>query len=767
MSEGFSNEEYTREFARDCREILEDIIGQKSLVEEQLSNGERADQSLIDGMAASFRAVEGSADFLGLEPVYRITARLAERLAQAEEPDPALLGEVGRGIDCLLALSDQLAETGRLDAEEPSSIAFLAEIEPEPVAKRTALPERRAEPDPEPGAMPSFEIEITPEMLQAFVTEAEEYLEMTETSLLLLEKNLEDRESLDHAFRGLHTFKGNCGLFNYPALEKLGHQLEEILESYKSGAKPVERQGISLILKVLDVLGTAVHALPEGGGEVPGFDELMTLLVEYQTHGRVERHFTGGGDATLIGEILVEMGVLERLTLERSLAAQSKPLGEILVERGAITRESLIKALEVQRSRREAGGGQTRRKRSAQNIRVDLLKLDALMNLVGELIIAENAVANNPDLDGLELPNFRKSSLQLERITRELQDIAMSLRMIPIENTFQKMVRLVRDVSQKQGKAVELEMRGADTEVDKSVVESLANPLLHIIRNAVDHGIESVDERETAGKPPTGTVRLTAYHQGGEVVIEVRDDGRGIDPGMILAKARQKGLLDTDQDLETEQEIYDLIFEPGFSTAAEVTDISGRGVGMDVVKRSIESVKGRITVTSRTGEGTCFSIRIPLTLAIIDGMLVRVGGQLFTVPLLSIRESIRTRPEWVTRTIDGGELIDIRGELVPVVRLHRILETPGEHEALTRGILLVVEQDDRRLCLFADEILGQYQTVIKGLGDFFGKIRGVSGSSILSNGDISLILDIKGLSDLFLDPSRDREQIAHIIAHKE
>jgi len=630
-------------------------------------------------------------------------------------------------------------------------------IEPEPIVE----PEMTYEPPPmndyadfsDSDDFPDFQITITPEMVATYIMEAEEQLEVTEASLLALEKNLNDAEALDSAFRGMHTFKGNSGLFNFTQLEKLGHEFEEILEGFKSGDRQVEHQGISLMLKVLDVLKATTHKLPEGDGHVDNCDTYLDLLKKYKASGQVSKATTVNlkGDATLVGEILIEMGALTREQLDRALNRQAEPLGEILCGMGSIKTTDLDQALAVQQQRRATKTETAVQRRSAtQNIRVDLFKLDSLMNLVGELIIAENTVVNNPDLDDYELPHFRKAALQLNRISRDLQDISMSLRMVPIEATFHKMVRVVRDVSQKQNKQVQLVMDGEDTEVDKSVIEHMANPMLHLIRNAIDHGIESPEERERQGKERTGIVNLRAYHEGGQVVIQVSDNGGGIDRNRVIAKAREKGLITQQHEFQNEQEVYNLLFEPGFSTASTVTDISGRGVGMDVVKKSIDGIKGRITIHSELGVGTTFAIRIPLTLAIIEGMLIRVGVQLFTVPLLSIRESLRTDLSAISKTIDGSEMVSIRKELVPVIRLHELFNTKADFTELTEGILIVVEHGTYQFCLLADEIIGQYQTVIKGLSEFFGMARGISGTSILSNGDISLILDIQGIVDNFL-----------------
>lgn len=778
LEQNDENIEFLKEFASDSQDILGELNDSLSILRNHQEDGKPVLRRTSEQIARSLSGIQSSAEFLGQDPIYQISLILAdyfehlpgeEHLFTQREVDT-----FSAGLSVLGEFMSRLEESGSLgDADDETHwildmIHNMIEGEEESHPTPAHTPARQAEPEPPPPPPPveepefneldAFQIQITPEMLDTYISEAEEHLEEAEASLLGLEKNLNDKDLVDNAFRGIHTFKGNSGLFNFAQLEKLGHEFETILEKYKSGETAVDREGISLMLRILDVLKSAVHELPDGEGAVENFDDYLTLLQNYQTRekGREERD-NSSDDNTLLGEILVEMGAAEREHVEEALSKQSTPVGELLRESGVVDPQSLDSALQVQKERRatqgEPGPTTLKKKSSSQNIRVDLYKLDTLMNLVGELIIAENTVTHNPDLEGYDFQNFKKASLQLNRISRELQDISLSLRMIPIEATFHRMVRVVRDVSHKQKKEVALQMYGEDTEVDKSVVESLAGPLLHIIRNAIDHGIETPEERDRLGKPREGIIELRAFHEGGEVVIEISDDGKGMDPDKILAKAREKGLVGPDEEV-LPQEALDLVFLPGFSTAEQVTDISGRGVGMDVVKKDIESIKGRVHINSEIGRGTIFSIRIPLTLAIIEGMLTRVGNQLFTIPLLSIRESLRTENAQISHTVDGGEMVRIRERLVPVVRLHRLFNMESEHEDLTQGILVVVDHERKQMCLFADEILGQYQTVIKGLSNFMGNVRGISGSSIMSNGDISLILDIPSLVAFALEKNR-------------
>ncbi len=380
-------------------------------------------------------------------------------------------------------------------------------------------------------------------------------------------------------------------------------------------------------------------------------------------------------------------------------------------------------------------------------ISINITKLDQLMDLVGELVIAEAMVTRSPDLDGLELDQFAKSARQLGKLTDELQDIAMSIRMVPVAPTFSKMQRIIRDMNRKLGKSVELVTAGEETEIDKSIIDRLSDPLMHLIRNSLDHGIETPEARRKAGKPDKGTVRLEAKNSGGDVWITIRDDGKGLDRDKILDKARRQNLLKKPAEDYTDKEIYSFILLPGFSTKEEVSEFSGRGVGMDVVRENIEQVGGQISLDSQAGQGTTISIRIPLTLAILQGMHVKVGQTSFIIPTTTIRETFRAKPEQVIHDTEGHEMMMIRGECFSISRLHQHFNLEPKVESLTDGIIVVVEDSDRALCLFADELLGEQQVVVKPLPAYIKKAKSLAGCTILGDGSISLILDIRDLTE--------------------
>ena len=382
-------------------------------------------------------------------------------------------------------------------------------------------------------------------------------------------------------------------------------------------------------------------------------------------------------------------------------------------------------------------------------ISVNVNKLDKLMNLMGEIVTTESMVTKNPEVASLHIDSFERSSQELRKLINELQDIVMSIRMLPVSNSFQKMHRIVRDVSKKVGKEVDLILIGEETEVDKNIIDTLSDPLMHLIRNGVDHGIEAPDVRVRNGKSPVGKLTLEARNAGGDVIILVSDDGQGLDRTALIKKATEKGLISKPESEISDKEAYNLIFAPGFSTNVEVTEFSGRGVGMDVVKRNIDKVGGNISIESAPGQGMTIQIRIPLTLAIIDGMKLRVGKLVFIVPMLSIRESFKPNDGDVFLDPDGSEMIMIRGECYPVLRLYRIFDIEPDFKNLDDGILIMITTDTATFCLFVDELIGEQQAVIKPLPEYIQKhnigMHGIGGCAVLGDGSISLIIDINSL----------------------
>ncbi len=389
-------------------------------------------------------------------------------------------------------------------------------------------------------------------------------------------------------------------------------------------------------------------------------------------------------------------------------------------------------------------------------ISVSVTKLDKLMDLVGEMVIAEAMVIQNPDLHGLQLDNFQKASQHLNKITSEIQDMVMSVRMVSLSTTFQKMHRIVRDMCKKLGKEVELEIRGEETEVDKGIIEHISDPLMHLVRNALDHGIETPEERVLKDKEKKGIITLEAKNEGSDVIIRIKDDGKGLNKEKIRRKAAEAGLLPDGSDQLTDKEIFNLILLPGFSTKDNISEFSGRGVGMDVVIKNIEIINGSISVESQPDMGTDITLKIPLTLAIIDGMNIRVGNTCYTIPTISIREAFRPSEKDLIMDPDGNEMIMIRGFCYPVIRLHKIFSVKTAVSEFAKGIIVMLEHDGEAFCIFADELIGQQQIVVKSLPEYIRrlkKINGLSGCTLLGDGSISLILDIGGIIRLAKSPS--------------
>lgn len=381
-------------------------------------------------------------------------------------------------------------------------------------------------------------------------------------------------------------------------------------------------------------------------------------------------------------------------------------------------------------------------------ISVSVDKLDRLMDLMGEMVISEAMVTQNPDLKGLKLDNFNKAARQLHKITSELQDIIMSIRMVPLSATFHKMYRIVRDMSKKLEKEVNLEIIGEETEVDKNIIEHISDPLMHLIRNSIDHGIESVMDREKLGKPGAGTITLEARNVGSDVLVILRDDGKGLDKEKILKRARENGLIHKPEIELTDKEIYNFILLPGFSTNDTVSEFSGRGVGMDIVVKNIEMIGGSISISSEENVGTTFTLKIPLTLAIINGMNIKIGKSKYTIPTSAIKESFRPKKSDIITDPDSNEMIMVRGRCYPILRLHEIYNISTDITDISEGILIMVEHNDKIICIFADELLGEQQVVVKALPVYIKNIKkntGLSGCTLLGDGSISLILDIERL----------------------
>ena len=506
-------------------------------------------------------------------------------------------------------------------------------------------------------------------------------------------------------------------------------QLEKICDSVKTvpaniendpeTAAEIEKKGLFITITPADALQEAIEtvesALSVKSYEVVAKGEAVEETPVVETPEAIEAELKAAG----IEEIKTEAIAKEVAAAKAAAAPQAKT-----AQPKAATKENAKQSL----------------------LSVNQAKLDKLMDLVGEIVTTESMVARNPDIQDLKLDNFTKSLRELDKLTDELQDIVMSIRMVPLQGTFHKMSRIVRDTSKKLDKKVELVTIGEDTEVDKTINDMIVDPLMHMVRNSVDHAIESPERRRELGKPETGTVTLYARNAGGEILIDVTDDGSGLDPQKLIAKAKEKGILTKPENEYTDKEAFQLIMAAGFSTNSTVTEFSGRGVGMDVVRKNIEQINGSISINSVKDEGTTFTIKIPLTIAIVDGMNIGVGNNIFTLPITSIKQLFRLTDESsVVKNTNGAEMIMIRGECYPIYRLHKVFGIGDPNKPFTDGLLIQVESGNGNACFFADELLGEYQVVVKPFPTLFNhyglKKMGLSGCSILGDGSISLIID--------------------------
>ena len=593
------------------------------------------------------------------------------------------------------------------------------------------------EASPEPNAPVSLSGEDL-EIMADFVSEAEDNLGSIEGHLIELEDDPSNMDTVNEIFRPFHTIKGVSGFLALNRINRLAHTTENLLDSARSGEFVINRKAVDVILQSVDTLKTLVERVKQStrdGVMLPDDDIDIEPVTENlkQTHQAL---LEGTGDR--IGEMLVDQGMVDTDSVEQALETQKehpdKKIGEILVEDQKVQPDQVASAVTEQSGTR---------KQVESNVKVSTGKLDDLVNYAGEMVIAQSILKQKTAGDTY----LSQEVANLGMIVTRMQNIAMSMRMIPIKSTFMKMTRLVRDLSRKSGKKVELNMAGEETEIDRNMVDALYEPMVHMIRNALDHGIESDSDRTGKGKPSSASVWLRAYHKGGYLIIEIEDDGKGLDKDLILKKAQSKGLITGDENL-SDTRIYDLILQPGFSTAKEVTDVSGRGVGMDVVKEGIEKFRGRLTIESEKDVGTKFMISLPLTLAIIDGMLVRVGEEKYVIPTLAVQKAFRPDRKDCYTVESRGEMVKDREGLIPLVRLDHVFNNKNGGSPPWESLVVVAESKDDRRALLVDELLGKDEYVIKNLGGNIGDIEGLSGGAILPDGKVGLILDVQGIFEM-------------------
>ena len=573
------------------------------------------------------------------------------------------------------------------------------------------------------------------ELLREFHGESVELLQSIEEGLIVLEGNPRDADTINSIFRAFHTFKGGAGFLHLGAMQDLAHDLESLLAAAR-------REELAITSGIVDLILAGADALKQ-----------FTSEIGAQLNG------TGVGSPIVVptSALMLRLQAALRGELPPAASAPSAtpeppPANEPAKDdppSGENKPSSTLASRPAQSpAKKNAGAPAAQSGPAAESstgyVKLDTLKLDHLVDLVGELVIAQSMVVQNPEVQKLTSRTLDRCLRQLSRTTAELQRNAMSLRMVPVRGAFQKMSRLVRDLAAQQQKQIQLLLEGEDTELDRNIVEKLSDPLVHMVRNSVDHGLEGPAERMAAGKFSLGTIVLSASHQRGGICIRIRDDGRGLDASRILAKARERGLIGPDEEPDTSR-IYEMIFMPGFSTAEKVTDLSGRGVGMDVVRRNIENLRGKIEIDSVPGEGTTFTIILPLTLAIIDGLLVGVGDDRYIIPTLSVRESFRARPGMVSTIQEHGEVVSVRGRQTPVLRLGPYLGRPSRAVKPEDGIMVVVESGDSCRALLVDELIGKQEVVIKSLGQSFQNQHLLAGAAVLGDGSVGLIFDVDSL----------------------
>jgi two-component system, chemotaxis family, sensor kinase CheA len=676
------------------------------------------------------------------------TAQVLQQLLEQDVEDTAqAMDTVSKAICLLQGLIGRLAEPEAPPAPAPS----------QPPAVPSAQPSASAG----PGAMTISE-EDAPLVLD-FITESTEHVETAESALLELENHPADAELINKIFRAFHTVKGMAGFLNLAEIQALAHSSESLLDLTRKGQLVLAGDSSDVVFEAIDSLKKMLAGLKEAvetSKPVGAHEPLAALLEKLKAaaEGRVAASPVAAAESKTPARSAEPVKnqapasapepVKDQTPASAPAAAESQPTSYPAAAAPAPESDRKLDAiLEDPTGSQKKTAGSSTTHTTDDKIKVSTTRLDNLVNLAGELVIAQLMVAEEINGGQAHGHGLVQRVAHQGKIVRELQELSMAMRMVPVQGVFQKMSRMARDLSRKAGKQVDFITSGEETELDRTVVDKIADPLVHMVRNALDHGIEPSDVRIQAGKDPTGHVELRAFYQAGNIVIEMEDDGKGLDKDRIVKKAVEQGLAEAGQEL-SEEEAFKLIFAPGLSTAEKVTSISGRGVGMDVVKKNIEALRGRIEIASTKGKGTTFTIRLPLTLAVIDGQVVRIGDNRYIVPINSIVRSLRPTREQISTVQNRGEVLLERGALIPLVRTYKLFGVSPSTDDPTKALVVVVEADGRKCCLLVDDLLAQQQVVIKSLGEAMGRVRGVYGGAIMGDGKVTLILDIPGLVEL-------------------
>ncbi len=652
-------------------------------------------------------------------------------------------GTFEKGIALMQEISEECQRSGSYSGKIQPFLDALASLTGVVLPEDSSLAAPAAAPE-------TKEVEETSEektqvldvsLVKDFISEGLEYIDEIEVNILNLEQNPDNTDYINAIFRPFHSVKGVAGFLNLEKIRNLAHNLENLLDKARNGELRVTPSLIDVVLDGADALKAMILQLKDEIENQPAKPFNIDLSALMQKIKAAENKDDAIPEKMKLGEILVGEGLISNEDVDQALSAAqeepSKKIGEALIETGKVTPRQVSQGLRKQ----------TEQSTDASTLRVDTRKLDDLIDMVGELVITQSMIQQDLSQQVNADKNLMRDIALFFRITSNLQRTSMSLRMIPIRQTFQRMSRLIRDLAKNAGKTVNVEMYGEETEIDRNMVDEIYNPLVHMVRNSADHGLETPEDRIRAGKPEKGRIILRAYHRGGNIVIEISDDGRGLNKQKIIDKALKKGLITNAADI-SDQDIYKMILLPGLSTADKVTDVSGRGVGMDVVKQAVEKLRGKIDIESTPGKGTTVITSFPLTLAIIDGMMVKVGQEIYIVPTMAIRQTLRPTRESYNVVINKGETINVMGQLLPLVRLYDLFGLEPEQKNPWEAIVVVVEGEGRAKCLLVDGIIGKAEVVIKSLGSGLKHVKGVSGGAILGDGRIGLILDPEGLFDL-------------------
>ena len=577
-------------------------------------------------------------------------------------------------------------------------------------------------------------------LVREFLIESEELLQRMDQDMIALESSPKDPELLNRVFRAMHTIKGTSGFLGYEAVVRLSHRAEDVLNTVRRGDVTLGPRVANVLLAARDQIGKMLEDIRQGGLKEYSLEPLLAELQAVQTSSEAPLR---------LGEILVNQNVLEPTALAGILAEQasspvSPKLGNLIVEKGLATPAEVGNAMADQQRVADT----LAKSSGSQSMRVDVRKLDELVNLIGELVLERNRLVQiNRDLvsgriSGEALDSaLGLSTARLSFITEELQVAGLKTRMVPVDTVFRRFPRLVRDVAQSLQKEVELVLLGEDTELDKTMVELIGDPLVHLVRNCLDHGLELPDRRVAAGKPRHGTIRMEARQEGDQIVISVSDDGAGIDPERVARKAVEKGLVSAERvGSLSQREILDFIFLPGFSTAEKTSDLSGRGVGMDVVRSNLKKLNGTIDLDSKLGVGTTVLLKLPLTLAILPVLLVRVAEETYALPLRTVLETASIQLGEI-HTIEGREVLQLRNETVPLLRLAEIIDARLDSRKDAGRRVVVLGIGDKKIALLVDELVGQESTVVKPLGSYLQGCATIAGATISGDGRVRLVLD--------------------------